>query len=219
MFTQWPFTFAGLKLPATRVVVTGISQNPIEFAFDTLTASQRKQLDDTCFAMEARKAAESACKQQARAVAMQAFETQFHDASREWCEVTRDARRQQLVAEFLRGVAAARNGGPRLATAFGELIALNPDVVVAEETGVTQSCPDPHFRIDTKRLRPVLQRAAPGQTVQADVVSRQLTELLNEPGVIVSTTRLQFTQPQPRMDYQAWTAAIASAEAPCLVRR
>jgi hypothetical protein len=211
------FGFDGQGLPVKSVVVEGLAPSPVEFRFDTLTITERARLRKGCFAMDERRLAENACKKEARTRAIQAFEAQVVEAKREWCETTRDARRQQLVDAFLRGVAAARNGGAALADAMAYFIRANPDVVMAEETGATHSCPDPHYRIDTKRLRPLLERGAPGQTTSAEVAERRLAELLKEFGVVVSTTGLTFEPRQPTMDRQAWSAAVAAAESQCTV--
>ena len=213
------FAFDGKGLPVKRVVVEGLAPGPVEFRFDTLTDTDRERLRKGCFGMDERRLAENACKKEARARAIQAFEAQMIESKRDWCETTRDARRQQLVATFLRGVAAARNGGAALAEAMAYFITANPDVVMVEETGATQSCPDPHYRIDTKRLRTVLERGVPGQTTSTEIAERRLAELLKEFGVVVSTTGLTFEPRQPTMDRQAWSAAVAAAEAQCTADR
>ena len=204
------YGLGGSGLPARRVTITGLAAEPIEFRFDTLTTVDRERLRKMCFGIDEHQLAQAACKKEARARAQQAYESRVHDVNRAWCDNTRDARRQQLIDRFLRGVAAARNGGPRLAAAFAEFIAHNPDIVMPEQGGGTQSCPDPYFLIDAKRLRQVLER-----TAAPDVAGRHLEELLKESGVVVSSVGTKFDPPQPAIDRRSWAAGIEVAEAQC----
>ena len=59
----------------------------------------------------------------------------------------------------------------------------------------------------------------PGQTTSTEIAERRLAELLKEFGVVVSTTGLTFEPRQPTMDRQAWSAAVAAAEAQCTADR
>lgn len=205
---------------AKRVIIRGLAADPVEFRFDTLADVQRQRVRRVCFEPDAvrlaQRAVETKCRQEARGRVRHELEEELFEAKREWCATTRDARRTQLRTAFLRGVAAARNGGTRLAAAFAEFIANNPDVIAADGSGATQSCPDPHFQIDVARLRPVLERLAPGGTMSPDVADRHLAELLKEPGVVVKTSQVTFDPPQPRMDTKVWNDAIYEAERKCV---
>jgi hypothetical protein len=200
---------------AKRVTVTGLATAPLEFRFDTLTTDQRQRLQKACFEIDERRAAEIRCKTEARGRVRHELEEQLFDAKQAWCHETRDARRAQLVAAFLRGVSAARNGGARVAAAFEDFIETNPDVIATDARGATQSCPDPHFLIAVTRLRPVLERIT-GSAGASPQAVRHLVELLKEPGVVISTMQLKFDPPPPDVDAKVWDNAIHKAEQECV---
>lgn len=210
--------FGGRPMPERSMRFEGlIPDTAVEFRFDALSEEQRRAVHQACFAEDQRRHAESlrlsACLKSARAEAQRALEAAQDEARRQWCDTTREPRREQLISRFLGDVRRARNGGGALASAVAEILATNPDAVVAVQDGSTQTCPDVHFAIDVQLLRPAFARAI-GPAATDETISRRLAALLDE-GPVVRSMDLRYEVPMPGADQTQWKAVMAAAEASC----
>jgi hypothetical protein len=213
--------FGDRAMPLRSLRFEGLAANePVDFRFDSLKGEQRHLVDEACFAEGERRRGEnarlSACRKNARTAAQRELETAQDDARRQWCDATRESRREQLISRFLSDVRRARNGGHGLVTALSETLAGNGQAVVPIQHGATQTCHDVHFAIDIQLLRSAFARAiGPGATDEA--VSRRIAALLDE-GITLRSSDFRFAVPMPERDNARWEQVLAAAEASCKAR-
>ena len=160
------------------------------------------------------------CLQNSRDATLADIRARDERQQRQWCDATRDARREELGAAFVESVRRAKDGGNGLAKTIAEFLRKTPEAIKPLAVN-TAACADEKLRIDDALLEPLVDHPSIvgsifGVNLNGKRVSRlnpvpRWERLLKE-GIVLRSPQMAYTVPFPMTIEAEKTATVQRSQ-------